>query len=169
MQSSLPAIPLNTNTATLPGAYSCSGAVSGAEQGSSTSISDPTLHRCMKCRLGQQRSRTRHNDKPDIRKPAWAKVDHDSGAEFLVLTCAVQGASTTTSDPYMALVDEMIDKGSEFSLRGTDDELDMRSAVEASLGYEDLGAAEQDMRIRYMITALRPLQWPALQAMLGAA
>ena len=48
----------------------------------------------------------------------------------------------------MALVDEMIDKGSEFSLRGTDDELDMRSAVEASLGYEDLGAAEQDMRIR---------------------
>ena len=66
---------------------------------------------------------------------------------------AVQGASTTTSDPYMALVDEMIDKGSEFSLRGTDDELDMRSAVEASLGYEDLGAAEQDMRIRYMLTA----------------
>ena len=50
----------------------------------------------------------------------------------------------------MALVDEMIDKGSEFSLRGTDDELDMRSAVEASLGYEDLGAAEQDMRIRYV-------------------
>ncbi len=48
----------------------------------------------------------------------------------------------------MALVDEMIEKGSEFSLRGTDDELDMRSAVEASLGYEDLGAAEQDMRIR---------------------
>ena len=66
---------------------------------------------------------------------------------------AVQGASTTTSDPYMALVDEMIDKGSEFSLRGTDDEMDMRSAVEASLGYEDLGAAEQDMRIRYTITA----------------
>lgn len=60
----------------------------------------------------------------------------------------LQAASTTTSDPYMAMVDEMIDKGSEFSFRGTDDELDTRSAVEASLGYEDLGAAEQDMRIR---------------------
>ena len=48
----------------------------------------------------------------------------------------------------MALVDEMIDKGSEFSLRGTDDELESRSAVEMPLGYEDLGAAEQDMRIR---------------------
>ena len=61
---------------------------------------------------------------------------------------ALQVASTTTSDPYMAMVDEMIDKGSDFSFRGTDDELDTRSAVEASLGYEDLGAAEQDMRIR---------------------
>ena len=65
-----------------------------------------------------------------------------------ILTGAEQGASTTTSDPYMALVDEMIDKGSEFSLRGTDDELESRSAVEMPLGYEDLGAAEQDMRIR---------------------
>ena len=61
---------------------------------------------------------------------------------------ALQVASTTTSDPYMAMVDEMIDKGSDFSFRGTDDELETRSAVEAALGYEDLGAAEQDMRIR---------------------
>ena len=50
----------------------------------------------------------------------------------------------------MALVDEMIEKGSEFSFKGTDDELDTRSSIETSLGYEDLGAAEQDMRIRYM-------------------
>lgn len=64
--------------------------------------------------------------------------------------CAGQGASTTTSDPYMALVDELIEKGSEFSFKGTDDELDNRSSIETSLGYEDLGAAEQDMRIRYM-------------------
>ena len=71
----------------------------------------------------------------------------------------MQGASTTTSDPYMAMVDEMIDRGSEFSLRGTDDELDVRSAVEASLGYEDLGAAEQDMRIRYTTTASMPCWW----------
>ena len=49
----------------------------------------------------------------------------------------------------MAMVDDLIEKGSEFSFRGTDDELDVRSAVEASLGYEDLGAAEQDMRIRW--------------------
>ena len=64
--------------------------------------------------------------------------------------CAGQGASTTTSDPYMALVDEMIEKGSDFSFKGTDDELDTRSSIETSLGYEDLGAAEQDMRTRYM-------------------
>lgn len=49
----------------------------------------------------------------------------------------------------MTMVDDLIEKGSEFSFRGTDDELDVRSAVEASLGYEDLGAAEQDMRIRW--------------------
>ena len=61
----------------------------------------------------------------------------------------LQVASTATSDPYMAMVDDLIEKGSEFSFRGTDDELDVRSAVEASLGYEDLGAAEQDMRIRW--------------------
>lgn len=61
---------------------------------------------------------------------------------------SAESASTTTSDPYMALVDELIDKGSDFSFKGTDDELDTRSAVEASLGYEDLGAAEQDMRVR---------------------
>ena len=62
----------------------------------------------------------------------------------------LQVASTTTSDPYMAMVDDLIEKGSEFSFRGTDDEMDVRSAVEASLGYEDLGAAEQDMRIRWL-------------------
>ena len=66
----------------------------------------------------------------------------------------LQVASTATSDPYMAMVDDLIEKGSEFSFRGTDDELDVRSAVEASLGYQDLGATEQDMRIRWLHIAV---------------
>ena len=73
----------------------------------------------------------------------------------------LQVASTTTSDPYMAMVDDLIEKGSEFSFRGTDDELDVRSAVEASLGYEDLGAAEQDMRIRWLHSAAQQSSQPA--------